>query len=407
MRWLWPGRASVRPLFDFQSREVAGLRPGSAGVLPIQASTFNPFTNIAPFAPGFSFDGVSFVDPFGSAGVTNPFPAQYGPRVPGPEATFVTPTELRAVFSPDFRTPLLTQWHLALERELPGQLVLRLGYIGNKGTYFFAAAENSREINPAIFAPGATVANTQARRPYRDYSRIGYYESGNNSSYHSMVINVERRFAKGLSLLANYTWSAKFDDYGWSNPSNRRFDYGRSREDVPHNFKFSNVWQVPAIRTGKWASAVVNGWMMNSILTWQSGFPFTISSGRDNSFTGIGRDRADFLGGNAMLDSGRAHGELITRYFDTLRFAPNAVGTFGNSGRNILSAPRYFNADVGFLKHNRISERVSLQVRAEFFNLFNNVVFNGPNTNQSAAQFGRITSALDSRIGQVGMKLLF
>ena len=78
---------------------------------PIQASAFNPFTNIAPFAPGFSFSGVSFEDPFGSAGVRDPFPEQYGAEVPGAEATFVTPTELRAVFAQDFRTPLLLSWN--------------------------------------------------------------------------------------------------------------------------------------------------------------------------------------------------------------------------------------------------------------------------------------------------------
>jgi hypothetical protein len=104
---------------------------------PIQASAFNPFTNIAPFAPGFSFSGVSFEDPFGSVGVRDPFPDQYGPRVPGAEATFVTPTELRAVFAEDFRTPLLMSWNLSLERQLGADWVARVAYIGNEGRYFF------------------------------------------------------------------------------------------------------------------------------------------------------------------------------------------------------------------------------------------------------------------------------
>ncbi|MBI4873726.1 MAG: TonB-dependent receptor [Acidobacteria bacterium] len=375
---------------------------------PIQASTYNPFTNIAPFAPGFSFDGVAFADPYGSAGVTNPFPAQYGPRVPGPEATFVTPTELRAVFDPNFRTPLLTTWNLSVERQVGADWVFRAGYVGNKGTWMFAAAENSREINPAIYAPGrSTVANTQARRYYQDYSRIGFYESGNNSNYHSLQLNAEKRFAKGLSVLANYTWSKKFDDYGWTTPDNRRFDYGISREDVPHNFKFSNVWDIPHLPVRGAAGKILNGWMLNSLVTWQSGFPFTATSGRDNSFTGIGRDRADFVGGSADLGSGRAHGELIARYFDISKFAPNALGTFGSSGKYNLRAPRYFNTDFGVLKSTRVTERIAVQFRGEFFNIFNNVVFNGPTSNQSSAQFGRITSSLDPRIIQFGMKLLF
>ena len=404
--------ANFAPRIGFAYRLTADGRTSLRGgfgyfYTPIQASAFNPFTNIAPFAPGFSFDGVAFEDPFGSAGVPNPFPEQYGPRVPGPEATFVTPTELRAVFDRKFRTPLLTTWNLSLERQVGADWVFRAAYIGNKGTYFFGAAENSREINPAVYGPGATVANTQARRPYQDFSRIGLYESSDNTNYNSLQLNAEKRFGRGLSLLASYTFSKKLDDYGWTNPFDRRFDYGLSREDVPHNFKFSNVWQVPQMKLNPALGVILNGWMVNSIVTWQSGFPFSISSGRDNSFTGVNRDRADFLGGKATLDSGRPHGELIAQYFDTSKFTPNAVGTFGNSGKNIIRGPGYFNTDFGVLKYTRLTERAGLQFRAEFFNIFNNVNFNAPNTNQSAAQFGRITSSLDPRILQFGLKLLF
>jgi hypothetical protein len=375
---------------------------------PIQASAFNPFTNIAPFAPGFSFSGVSFEDPFGSVGVRDPFPDQYGPRVPGAEATFVTPTELRAVFAEDFRTPLLMSWNLSLERQLGADWVARVAYIGNEGRYFFGAAENSREINPAIYIPGAsTVANTQARRPYQDYSRIGLYESTNTSRYHSMQLNVEKRFARGLSVLASYTFSKKQDDYGWTTPDDIHFDWGLSREDVPHNFKFSNVWQLPEIQGNRVVNTILNGWMLNSMVTWQSGFPFTVSSGRDNSFTGIGRDRADFLGGDPDLGSDRPHGEMVAQYFDTSKFVANAIGTFGNSGKNMLRGPRYFNTDLALLKSTRIGGRVDVQFRAEFFNIFNNVNFNLPNSNVASAQFGRITSALDPRILQFGLKMLF
>jgi hypothetical protein len=375
---------------------------------PIQASSYNPFTNIAPFAPGFSFDGVSFEDPFGSAGVRNPFPEQYGPRVPGAEAAFVTPTELRAVFAQDFRTPLLAAWNLSLERQIGADWVVRAAYVGNRGSYFFGADQNSREINPAIYVPGAsTLANTQARRRYQDFSRIGFYESTNTTKYDSAQVNAEKRFGKGLALLASYTYSRKLDDYGWTTPNDRRFDYGLSREDVPHNFKFSNVWQLPQIRDNGPLSNFANGWMLNAIVTWQSGFPFSILSGRDNSFTGINRDLADFLGGNAQWGSSRPHGEMVASYFDTSKFVPNAVGTFGNSGKNTLRGPNYFNTDLALLKVTKVANSVALQFRAEFFNVFNNVNFNAPNNNVSSPQFGRITSALDPRILQFGVKLLF
>jgi hypothetical protein len=154
-------------------------------------------------------------------------------------------------------------------------------------------------------------------------------------------------------------------------------------------------------------SHIVNGWMLNSMVTWQSGFPFTISSGTDNSFTGINRDRADFLGGDANLGSDRPHGEMVARYFDISKFVANAIGTFGSSGKNMIRGPKYFNADVALLKVTNLTGRVGLQFRAEFFNILNNVNFNAPNSNVSSAQFGRITSALDPRILQFGLKLLF
>ncbi len=151
----------------------------------------------------------------------------------------------------------------------------------------------------------------------------------------------------------------------------------------------------------------MNGWGLTGVSTWRSGFPFSVSSGADNSFSGVGQDRADYIGGPASLGSGRPHGQMIARYFNTSAFVPNALGTFGNAGKNILRGPRFFSTDVGLLKNNKVTERVSIQFRAEFFNIFNKVNFNGPNANASSASFGQITSAGDPRILQLALKLQF
>lgn len=163
---------------------------------------------------------------------------------------------------------------------------------------------------------------------------------------------------------------------------NRLFDRGIARDDIPQNIKFSNAWAVPHAPLTRFPGKLVNGWMLNSILTAQSGFPFTVSSGVDNSLTGIGRDRADYLGADPMLDTGRPHGQLIAWYFNTAAFGPNAVGMFGNSGKNILRWPRFFDVDFGATKRTEIREGMGLEFRAEFLNLFNNVNFNNPNSNQ-------------------------
>jgi hypothetical protein len=382
---------------------------GGAGFFytPPQSSQFNPFTNIAPFAPTFIFNGVRFDDPYASAGIPNPFPEQYGPTVRGPEATFTTPAAIRAYFSEDWRIPRLATWNLIIERQIGSTWVARAGYYGNKGTYLSFNGP-FREVNPAVYIPGAsTVGNTQARRVYSDFSNVGEVQSSNNSHYNSLQFNLEKRFANGLSLLANYTWQKTIDDFGWTNSANRRYDYAVSNDDVTHVLKFSNIYELPRFGLSGFAGRLLNGWSLNSIVLWQSGFPFSIGSGVDNSFTGIGRDRADFLGGEAQLSYGRPHGEMIQEWFETSLFAVNAPGTFGNSGRNNLRGPHFFNTDFSVIKDTRILENTSLQFRAEFFNIFNNVNFNGPVTNRSSGQFGRITSAQDPRILQFALKLVF
>jgi hypothetical protein len=387
---------------------------GGAGYFytPPQASIYNPFANIAPFAPTYSYNDVDFADPFGSVGVTNPFPAQYGPKVPsGSEALFTVPTDLRTTFPRNYRIPQLITWNLMMERQVAGDWVFRIGYHANKGTYFYGnGAGASRPANPAIYVPGqSTVGNTQARRIYQQFSNVGIAETGNNPHYHSMQVNAEKRFGRGLSVLANYTWAKRIDDVGWTNPFDRRFDHGIGDDDIHHAFHFSNIYQLPATnRLGPVAGRLVNGWSVNSIVTWQGGFPLNIVSGRDNAFSGTGGQRADFLGGNADLgNSGRPHNEMISRFFDTSRLTVNAIGTFGNLGRNVLRGPRLLNTDFAAIKDTKMTERTSLQIRSEFFNVFNNVNFGGPVTNVSSPQFGRITGAGNPRILQFGAKILF
>jgi hypothetical protein len=293
-----------------------------------------------------------------------------------------------------------------IERQVGPDWVLKAAYQGTKGTYLSQAVV--REINPAIYIPGqSTVANTQARRAYKDFVNVGRIESGNNSNYNALQLTGEKRFRRGLSVLANYTWSKAIDDLGWANPFDRRFDRGVAGTDLTHNFKFSNVWAVPKSGVRGAAGKLLDGWMLNSMVVWQTGFAMSISSGRDNSFTGVGRDRADFLGGTADLGSGRSHGDMVAKFFDTSKFTANAIGTFGNSGRNNLRGPRFFNTDLGVVKNTGITERVSLQFRAEFFNVFNNVNFRPPSTNAASAQFGRITAAADPRILQFALKTIF
>ena len=296
---------NLAPRFGFAYRLTKDGKTSIRGGIgyyytPIETTDFNAFSNIAPFAPTFRFNDVAFEDPYASVGVTNPFPAQYGPTVRGPDVDFTLPAAVRWTFAKDFRIPQITSWNLMLERQVGKDWVLKATYQASKGTYLSQAIV--REINPAIYVPGqSTVANTQARRPYQDFVNIGRIESGNNSNYNALQLAAEKRFGYGLSVLANYTWSKAIDDLGWTNPFYRAFDRGVTGTDIPHNFKFSNVWEVPKLNVRGPAGKLFEGWMLNSMVVWQSGFAMSIASGRDNSFTAVGRDRADFLGGTADL----------------------------------------------------------------------------------------------------------
>ena len=369
---------------------------------PISTHNYNPFTNIAPFAPTFFMNDVSFQDPYGSQGIQNPFPAQYGPTIPGPEVAFTLPTSIRSSFSKDYRIPLVTNWNLMIERQIGASWVTRAAYVGNKGTYLLL----QREVNPAIYVPGATLGNTQDRRPYGDFSHIGMYEASGNSSYNSLQLSVEKRFSRGLQLLANYTWQKTINE-GMTNPFNRAYDRGISDDDVPHVFKFSEIYQIPKMNMNRALGAVLNGWSVNSVITWQAGFPFSVYSGRDRALTGTGSQRADFTGGTVSTASGRSHGEMIQQWFDTSKFVVNPVGTWGNAGRNILRGPRLFSTNASLLKEIHPLERLMFQLRAEAFNVFNNVNFNGPDNTVTSDQFGQITSARDPRILQFGIKAVF
>lgn len=396
---------------------------GGAGYYyePPNTVAFQDVVGVPPFAPIVNLTDVSFADPYGSAGIVNPFPAQYGPRIPGPDATFPPDISFTQIFTRDFHVPQVLTWNLTFERQLGASWMVRAGYVGNKGTYLFGTSDQEnglQELNPAIYIPGqSTEANTQERRLYPDFGFIGGIVSAINSNYNTFQLTLQKRVSQGLSLLGNYAWSKGLNNFAPlgayssnTNPFNRAFDYGPSADDLTNVIKFSGVYQFPHANFPGLVDRLLNGWSLSSILTWQGGFPFSVFSGYDNSFSAVYEDRPDFTGTNiheAELSPSRPHGQLISEWFNTSLFAPNQVGTFGNVGKNFLRGPGFFNTDLALLKDTKISERVSLQFRAEFFNAFNNVNFNNPDSTLTDSAFGQILSAQDPRILQFALKLLF
>jgi hypothetical protein len=405
---------------------------GGAGIYYAIPNTvaFQDVVGIPPFAPIVSIGPVDFKDPYGSLNAANPFPADFGSlnKTVGKDATFPppppagVPLAFYQIFNQDFRLPVIALWNLTLERQLGANWLVRAAYVGNKGSHLYGTGDQEPgllQANPAVYIPGqSTPDNEQSRRLYPSFAFVNEIDSGINSKYHSLQLTVEKHLGYGLSLLANYAWSKELDDfapiggpYGTNSATfNRRFDYGRSDDDVAHVFKSSGVYQFPHAGVKGLADKLVNGWQLSTILRWQGGFPVTIFSGYDNSFSGNGADRADFTGSSisqAQLSSGRSHGQLIQEWFNTSLFQPNALGTFGNTGKGILRGPRTFVTNAALVKETKITERAGVQFRAEAFNFFNNVNFANPDHYQADGQFGQITAARDPRILQFALKVMF
>jgi hypothetical protein len=237
-----------------------------------------------------------------------------------------------------------------------------------------------------------------------------------NSVYHSVQLTMEKRLSRGFSILTFYTFSKSIDDesnnaqFTFSNPhpTDQRFNRGVSDFDIRHNFRTSAVYEMPRLAgQNALVRGALGGWNLSAILDIRSGFPFGLVSGRDNSFSGMGLDRAD-LTGNPALDTGRPKDQLIRQYFNTAMVQANAVGTYGNSPRNFLRAQGQFNIDSSLMKDFVLRESLKLQLRGEFFNLLNHTNLGQPGANwSSATNFGVINGADSPRILQVGARISF
>ena len=389
------GRTSVRTGFgvsyDPLTAEMAG---GVQALQPFGASVDlnDPFALAAPFR-----------------GRLNPFPFIFDPSDPN----FVFPVTIPKGFAVGLRNPYMQTYNLTLQQQVTDNLMVEIAYVGNVGrnlTY-------NREQNMAIFGEGATTRNTDARRIYQGYGSIGQLNSGANSSYNSLQLQIQRRFSRGLTFQTAYTYGRAIDEVltsaafatvtqnGLQDPSNRSAERGRGDFDIQQRLVGSFLYEIPSPQG--FISHVIGGWELGSIITLQEGRPFHVDAGRDRSLTAVRHDRSQVVGDPA-LPSNRSRGEKILHWFDADAFALAPVGSFGNSGRNNLQGPGLFNLDVSLRKKFSINERHSVDFRVDFFNLPNNPNFGTPRRGSATdRRLGQITGAGAGRIGQFSLKYIF
>jgi Carboxypeptidase regulatory-like domain len=376
----------------------------------VQTSPFSPTVSLTEPAGGFS-------NPY--AGINNPFPLP----VPVPH-NFVFPTPVR-VYSWDashykLQTPTVYTWNLVLEHQLWPDWLARVAYVGSRTNHL----NENEQINPAEYIPGSTLSD-DARRPFQPYTSIVQASGSGLSRYNSLQLSLEKRLSHGFTILGNYTWSRSIDNIPYGAdvtspilnatltmspyiPNFKAIDTGPSDFDFKQTFVVSYVWQLPELaHANRWLRGAAGGWEVTGITTAQTGRPITLFAGTDRSQSGINEDHAQYLGGNVSASGPCANQAPCVNYLVPSAFALPALGTYGNLAKGALRAPGLFNTDLGMFKNFSIKERVKVQFRAEFFDVFNSPEFGGPNTSVSGAGFGDILSANNQRIGQFALKAVF
>lgn len=388
-----------------------------------QAGVFNNrFVDVTPFSPQ-----LTFTDPPGPfsnplAGQKSPFPA---PFPPPKDADFPRPV-LAITWEPtgEYKVPVIYNWNLAIERQIASNWLVRAAYVGSHSSHLWEAIE----LNPAIYTPGSKLS-TDDRRMFRGFQFISLASFAGNANYNSMQLSMEKRFSRGFTLSANYTWAKSLDNvpfangaggpsdggsyvYPWYYHNAGLLDRGPSDFDIRHRFVGSYVWQMPQL-TGSNALVrnVIGDWQLTGVLQLQTGLPMTVVAGKDQSQTGLTKDRA-VLAGSPYGPGACQNTAPCVDYVNPKAFTLPAIGEFGNVGKGSLRAPGLATWDAGLFKNFRIQERWRVQFRAEFFNVLNRVNFKAPDqTNQtnniSAGGFGSLRGANDPRIGQLALKVVF
>ena len=244
------------------------------------------------------------------------------------------------------------------------------------------------------------------------YAGTNYYiKTMGNSDFSSLQLTLEHR-AGNMSFLGAYTFSKALDSCSGFNCSvnftNFALSKGLSRFDTTNNFVFSYNYALPLDHL-KSPQRLVRGWSINGITRFATGLPIYLGQTGDRSLTGTGGvDLPNYVGGLVLQDP-RLPGPTgkPNEYFNKSAFTSEVVGTFGNSSRSFFHGPGLNNFDFALHKDTRISERMELQIRGEFFNVLNHTQFNNPNGSFTNSNFGYVTSARSPRIGQVSAKVIW
>jgi hypothetical protein len=362
----------------------------------------------------------------------------------------------------NLRNPQVQQFSLGVERELMNTLVLKVTAVGTKGTYL----SRTRPINLLANqpAPATSFADETARlsqftaafsglsgstsaysnRIDPRYNAVNYVESSANSIYTSLQVELQKRFSSHFFANFAYTWAHSIDDSSdvlgvlandtsaQQNPNDNRNNRAASQFDLRHVVSMTHTWEMPFFLNSKnrLVRSTLGGWSFAGISSYHTGFPVNIFAGSTVGgltdpviYLGTGNavDRPNVAGpitnfnpqpaGSAGAPGGTTvvNGVAVSNYATSLGLSQPLLGNFGSLGRNVLRLNGQTNFDMDLYKNFHVSEKVNVQLRGEFYNIFNLHAFQSmTSSNITSTAFGQYNAvSLNSRSGQVGARIVF
>jgi hypothetical protein len=448
-----PGKFSIRGGFGmYYNRHEEELLLQFLGAVPFSQTSFGAAD--VGGAPSFA---APFTDIAGRSGASLPNKFPFTLPTAGAPIDFSQfyPMSLN-VLDPKFDTPYSYNYNLTVQRELPARTILSLGYVGatarklitsTEGNPITAAGQAACTADPTCnpdLNPKATGFLIQ-HLAYPDrsvypgdiFGSLGTEGTRANSWYNSMQVTLNKAASHGLSFFAVYTYShsidegSSYEDLAFSgirgNNPIAALDRGDSAFDARHRFVVTYTYEFPTLHSNGFVNRLANGWRISGITTYQTGFGVTLGDSGLTSFTCDEFvyyscwDRPQQVASLQTLDPHKLQsfdgGKPGRFFFNPDSFAPATFGTFGDVGRNTFHGPGISNTDVVVAKETKFTERVGLELRFEFFNVFNHTMFLLPDPlgtngiqdvqNGGGGIFGQVLTSRDPRLIQLGGKITF
>ncbi|MEO8659152.1 MAG: carboxypeptidase regulatory-like domain-containing protein [Bryobacteraceae bacterium] len=380
-----------------------------------------------PYGQVVNMVPASLADPF--AGIKNPYPYKFDPG----NATFNLPVSLSPAISNDIRSATLQSWSFGLQHQV-NQILMEATYVGSRGRNLMSTGH----INAAKYIPGtdssgaplSTLQNLNSRRSIEPspgtYGAIVLNDDFGYSDYHALQTSARGRLASNLLVTGAWTWGHSLDVLTWgrsvdtfdsSDPFNVHNNRGNSDFDYRHIVTASAVFDSPKLTSMPIAvRALFGNWQSSLLFNTRTGQWLTVYSGQDRSLSGVGSDRADVLLPSSQFVNPAAttRGEQYLAYINKAAFAPNAIGTFGNAGRNTVNMPGGWTADASIQRRFPVREVMSVNFRADFYNAFNHTrlgsgVYWGAGTllPVNSPSFGALLRSRSGRVIQFRLAISF